>query len=471
MPETVQPETSNLPEVIAFKTADGQAGVQVISIDEEQSVSSGSASVHDGAESVTTHDPSEDSEKFSEEDVSIALNATNADAVPDLIKEITALGETFDKEDSDARLKLMAKAKSLWQSLETPRETMLRHCWAEPSLHCALTAGTDKGLWPYLAKINGPFNVAEVAEAKGIEPALLSRLLRHVSAMGYLTELGQDRYELNNFTKSMAFPFINAGYPCISGACINALGKFHEYANNNGWKDPTDISNSPLQHGYSTEKTFFEHLHTNPPYGQMFHLHMGGYRQGRPSWMDADFFPVQEKLLNGFDQSEDATLLVDIGGSFGHDIGEFRRKFPDAPGRLVLQDLPVVIDQITKLDEKIERTKYDFFTEQPIKGARAYYMHSVLHDWSDETCTKILKRAMGAMKPGYSKLLINENVIPNTGAQWEATALDVMMLTLLASRERTQENWENLLGNAGLKVCNIWTVANGVESLIECELA
>lgn len=84
--------------------------------------------------------------------------------------------------------------------------------------------------------------------------------------------------------------------------------------------------------------------------------------------MDTDFFPVQEKLLNGFDQSEDATLLVDIGGSFGHDIGEFRRKFPDAPGRLVLQDLPVVIDQITKLDEKIERTKYDFFTEQPIKG-------------------------------------------------------------------------------------------------------
>ncbi|RSL97253.1 hypothetical protein CEP52_011025 [Fusarium oligoseptatum] len=443
MPETVQPETSNLPEVVAFKAGDGQAGVQVISIDEDQSVSSGSASVHDPAESVTTHDPSEDSEKVSEEDVSIALKATNVDAVPDLIKEITALGETFDKEDSDARLKLMAKAKSLWQSLETPRETMLRHCWAEPSLHCALTAGTDKGLWPYLAKLNGPFNAAEVAEAKGIEPALLSRLLRHVSSMGYLTEIGQDRYELNNFTKSMAFPFINAGYPCISGACLNALGKFHEYANNNGWKDPTDITH---------KKTFFEHLHTNPPYGQMFHLHMGGYRQGRPSWMDSDFFPVQEKLLNGFDQSEDATLLVDIGGSFGHDIGEFRRKFPDAPGRLVLQDLPVVIDQITKLDEKIERTKYDFFTEQPIKGARAYYMHSVLHDWSDETCTKILKSAMGAMKPGYSKLLINEKRHSQ-------------------HRERTQENWENLLGKAGLKICNIWTVANGVESLIECELA
>lgn len=157
-----------------------------------------------------------------------------------------------------------------------------------------------------------------------------------------------------------------------SGACLNALGQFHEWADINSWKDATDISNSPLQLGYKTEKTFFEHLHTNPPYGQLFHLHMGGYRQGRPSWMDAGFFPVQENLIDGFENSYGSALLVDVGGSFGHDIGEFRRKFPDAPGRLILQDLPVVIDQITLLDNKIERMKYDFYTEQPIKGTQSY---------------------------------------------------------------------------------------------------
>lgn len=419
--------------------------------------------------------PSSGSEKgeatTDEEDVSIALKAANIDAVPSLIKDINSLSGGLDNDDSEARLKLMAKAKSLWQSLETPRETMLRHTWAEPSLHCALTAGTVKGVWAHVAKIQGPFKVVDVAKEKNIDPALLSRLLRHVSSMGYITEVGQDTYEATNFIKSMAFPFIHAGYPCISGACLNALGQFHEWADLNAWKDPTDISNSPLQHGYKTEKTFFEHLHTNPPYGQMFHLHMGGYRQGRPSWMDTGFFPVQEKLIDSLEQSKDAVLLVDIGGSFGHDIGEFHRKFPDAPGQLILQDLPVVIDQVTTLDSKIQRMKYDFFTEQPIKGARAYYMHSVLHDWSDETCLKILERVTAAMKPGYSKLLINENVIPNTGAQWEATALDIMMLTLLASRERTLDNWDSLLGRAGLRISHIWTVANGVESLIECELA
>lgn len=99
-------------------------------------------------------------------------------------------------------------------------------------------------------------------------------------------------------------------------------------------------------------------------------------------------------------------------------------------------------------------------------------MHSCLHDWPDETCVKILQRVKEAMKPGYSKLLINENVIPPSGAAWEATALDMMMLTLLSSRERTEDDWYNLIEKmSGLKIVKIWCPRNGVESLIECELA
>lgn len=98
-------------------------------------------------------------------------------------------------------------------------------------------------------------------------------------------------------------------------------------------------------------------------------------------------------------------------------------------------------------------------------------MHSVLHDWPEEVCLKILANITAAMKPGYSKLLINENVIPDTGAQWEATGLDIMMMTLLSSRERTRENWETLLNKANLKIVKVWSARNGAESLIECELA
>ena len=104
-------------------------------------------------------------------------------------------------------------------------------------------------------------------------------------------------------------------------------------------------------------------------------------------------------------------------------------------------------------------------------GARAYYMHSVLHDWPDDVCERILANVKNAMERGYSKLLINENVIPDVQAHWEATALDMMMLALFASKERTAAQWKHLLEKrAGLKIVKIWGVGNGVESLIECEL-
>lgn len=72
-------------------------------------------------------------------------------------------------------------------------------------------------------------------------------------------------------------------------------------------------------------------------------------------------------------------------------------------------------------------------------------MHSVLHDWPDDVCVSILQNVKAAMAPGYSRLLINENVIPDTGAHWEMTALDVMLACLLSSRERTRVDWIRLL--------------------------
>jgi hypothetical protein len=98
-------------------------------------------------------------------------------------------------------------------------------------------------------------------------------------------------------------------------------------------------------------------------------------------------------------------------------------------------------------------------------------MHSVLHDWTDEICLKILGNITAAMKPGYSKVLINENIIPDTGAHFEHTALDMMMITLLSSKERTRADWEDLLSRAGLKITGVYTIARNAESLIECELA
>lgn len=98
-------------------------------------------------------------------------------------------------------------------------------------------------------------------------------------------------------------------------------------------------------------------------------------------------------------------------------------------------------------------------------------MHSILHDWPDNKCQEILTNLAKAMKPGYSKILINENVIPDTDADWQTTSLDIIMMSIFASQERTERQWQALAESAGLKIVNIFTAEKGVESLIECELA
>ena len=103
-------------------------------------------------------------------------------------------------------------------------------------------------------------------------------------------------------------------------------------------------------------------------------------------------------------------------------------------------------------------------------GARAYYLHSVLHDWDDASSLKILRNIVPAMRPGYSKLLINENVVPDVGASWSITSMDWLMMALGAVRERTEKQWKDLLAQAGLKVSGVWTYDQGTESLIEAEI-
>lgn len=334
----------------------------------------------------------------------------------------------------------------------------------------------------------GPHKVDDLAAALGHDPRLLARIMRHLAAMGHLHETGPGAYRPTRFTDAVSNTVMGAGYPCISGSCMQALARFHEFARANGYQSPDDVLRCPLQYGYGTELDCFAWFAANPPYARQFGEHMGAYRQGRPHWMDEGFYPVRERLLDGFDrEAGDGVLLTDVGGSFGHDIDEFVRKFPDAPGRLVLQDLPAVIADIDgddddsnnnsttkkrrRLDPRIERLGHDFFCEQPVRGARAYYLHSVLHDWPDARCGEILARLTAAMTPGYSRLLVNENCLPDVGADWQNTGQDLMMLTLVASRERTEADWRALLEGAGLRVNHIYSVANGVESLIECELA
>ncbi|XXH04676.1 hypothetical protein Hte_011096 [Hypoxylon texense] len=322
----------------------------------------------------------------------------------------------------------------------------------------AISFGVQSGLWIAMANNgDGPQKVVDLAKQLGIQEELLQRMMRHIIASGYIDMTAPDEYTPNNFSKSLALAVMSSGYhtcpPILNPPFLHA----HDWFKDRGYTCPTDNFDTPYQVAHNTKLHWFAHLQSTPPHGQNFNDHMHGYLLGRPRWMDEGFYP-------------DAVLLVDVAGGFGHYTEGFLSKYLDAPGRLILQDLPPVLGQIQQVNPRIEKMEYDFFTEQPVKGARAYYTHFVLHDWPDEEAVKIASRVRDAMKPGYSKFLIHEHVVPSMGQDYEQTVLDLIMTTNFGAKERSPAQWSELLEKrCRLKIVKIWTPIKGIESVVECE--
>jgi hypothetical protein len=96
------------------------------------------------------------------------------------------------------------------------------------------------------------------------------------------------------------------------------------------------------------------------------------------------------------------------------------------------------------------------FEKQPIHGALAYYMRTVLHDFPNKQALAALVRIRDAMTED-SILLIHEHTMPDgPDVPPIAAALDIHMMEMFASLERTEKEWVALLTTAGLNVVKVW---------------
>lgn len=74
-------------------------------------------------------------------------------------------------------------------------------------------------------------------------------------------------------------------------------------------------------------------------------------------------------------------MLVDVDGGRGHDVGAFKRRIGSEfskSERVVLEDLPAVLEDSKKLEEGVEKVKYNFFTPQVIIGKSPLLFNIVL---------------------------------------------------------------------------------------------
>ncbi|PYH88929.1 O-methyl transferase B [Aspergillus ellipticus CBS 707.79] len=369
----------------------------------------------------------------------------------DALNQIKALAEGAD---DHARKALMVRLRDLMISLEDPDDTVERIALAPLEPFTAKT-GVTLRIFHRLSASEAPLHVEALAEEAGADPVLLAgRLLRYWASVAMIAEFDTDTFTANTVTRVLASPkgesYVNLYYELI----FPVMYELPAFLERTGHVNPTDQSHLPMQTAYGWEGDLFAYFKAFPAKAALFDMHMQVQRDLTTNWARLDAL-IQSKPARA-----DEILFVDVGGGAGHQCQRFRERFPDLPGRMVLQDLPQVIQGARSIPG-VENMGYNIFTPQPLKNAKFYYMRGVLHDFPDAKCKEILANLVAAMGPD-SAILIDEMVLPDKNISWVATGMDLQMMANLGSQERTRSHWRKLLASVGLQVNEV--ILHGVDA-------
>jgi hypothetical protein len=130
----------------------------------------------------------------------------------------------------------------------------------------------------------------------------------------------------------------------------------------NGYRNPDHERKTGFQTAYSTSKHCFEWMSERPELLRLFNDYMALRRGPALSWLSV--YPIDTEMANMRDPNR--AVYVNVGGGIGHQCREFRERFPDLRGRVVLQDLPHTIEKAMETPG-VENMAHDFFEEQPVK--------------------------------------------------------------------------------------------------------
>ncbi|KAK2591048.1 hypothetical protein QQS21_011262 [Conoideocrella luteorostrata] len=401
----------------------------------------------------------------------MSLNATQYEALAEQIESILQdpKGAATRIGDERTRRRLVEGGRKLVASLERPRDTLRRIGYSHFQLPLALV-GVETGVFSILASEPRSFSNAELAERTGVEPTLLKRLLRYYQATDIISQINDDAYQSSNVTQALSNNDHAKTLQWTNKITAQGALNLPDWLRSNEYKDPVGLIPTAWSSTVHIDKHPHSWLADRPWALELAQAHIRIQREGRPLFFDALNF---EKRF-AQDTTSSTILFVDVGGSTGSQSLAFRQRYPDLPGRVLLQDRTEVIQQAKAElagSANIEAEVYNIFTPQPVKGARAYYLRNILHAWGNATCVKILINAKAGMTD-QSFILIDEIVLPERDATAQGAQHDMEIMTCVGGIERTKIQWENLLKDVGLKIHEVVKYDEDYEnSLIIASLA
>ncbi len=278
----------------------------------------------------------------------------------------------------------------------------------------------------------------ELAQATGTHPRSMYRLLRALANARVLSEQPENHFALTPLGTTLR----TGASPSMRAWVLFSGEPFYLDA----WKEIVHSIRTgrpawDTVHGSS----FFEYLRKHPDTAAVFDEAMTSLSSGEAPAVAAayDFSHFQS--------------LVDVGAGHGTLLVTILHANPQLRG--ILFDQAQVIEGAREpirdqgLTARCDLVAGNFFESLP-RGADAYILKYIIHDWDNPQAIRILSNCRQAISDS-GRLLLVETVIPPPDEPHFAKLSDLEMLVLLGSQERTASEYAQLLTAAGFALTRI----------------
>lgn len=286
---------------------------------------------------------------------------------------------------------------------------------------------------PDLLDRRGPLASGQIAEELGCDPDAIHRTLRALALTGVFARREDGRFENNRLSAAL-----QSGSP-------SRMREFAMYfaseSNVRAW--------SAYEHTLRSSRCGFEHVHGKSVW-DWFEEHAFERETFAQAMMGMT--TVAAPAIASLYPFSEIRTVCDVGGGRGTLLSELLVRHPHLRGMLC--DSPGVLDSARSLlssrgiAERVELAPGSFFDEVP-RGADAYTLKNILHDWDDARSIKILSRVRAAMDPGHRVLVCEMLVEKDTDDMMGALADLQMMVVCSGGRERGKSDFARLFAQSG----------------------
>lgn len=328
------------------------------------------------------------------------------------------------------------------QAPSNPLPTVLLRARDGLILHQTLYVAAKLGVADHLE--GGLRSAAELARELKVNEDALYRVLRLLASQGVFEE-----NDARCFRNNQVSDFLRTGVPGSVRSLFIFWGSEFHYPSFGEILHSVKTGESSRTMLSGTDG--FEHLRRDPEQARIFDDAMTNMSE-----------LVGPSIAAAYDFGAWGSLM-DVGGGNGILLSHILRAHAGLRG--VLADQEQVLERARDrgylsgaLETRATMEQCNFFEHVP-SGCKAYVMKSVIHDWDDEQARIILANCRKAI-PADGVLLLVEWDLFGMNVPSNGKFIDIVMLILTGGRERSVEEYRELLASTGFRLNKVMPTAS-----------